>query len=183
MTDLADCFENFTDSAFRLETLPVYAGVADDPRFAAYVAGEPLPDRSVRTSPWLRNLAVTTAAGKSWSRVHVVDQPLSPYLRYEVLVAYVESAAAGEEIRIADRAANMALAALRRDFWLFDAGTDHATAALMDYAPDGQYIGVEVTTNPSVISSCEAERDLALRHSRELNAYLAATRERQTEAA
>lgn len=182
MTELERRFADFTASAFRLETLPTYAGTADDPRFAAYVSGDPLPDRSVRTSPWLRNLAVTTAAGKSWSRVHVVDYPLSDYQRYE-LVAYIESAAAGEEIRIAERAASAELAGLRRDFWLFDAGTDHAAAALMDYGPDGQYLGAEVTTDPAVISACEAERDLALRHSRELNAYLAARRERQTEAA
>jgi hypothetical protein len=38
--------------------------------------------------------------GKSWSRVHVIQEPLSEYLRYE-LIGYVESMAVGEEIRLA----------------------------------------------------------------------------------
>src|ERR1700761_3459549 len=98
MTDLESCFEAFTCSAFRLETLPLY-DAADDARFAAYRRHDPLPDRSVRTSPWLRRVALTTVAGQSWQRVHVVDHPLSEYQQFE-LIAYAESAAAGEDIRI-----------------------------------------------------------------------------------
>jgi hypothetical protein len=48
----------------------------------------------------LRRIALTTAAGKSWSRIHVIQEPLSEYLRYE-LIGYVESMAVGEEIRLA----------------------------------------------------------------------------------
>lgn len=184
MTDLDRCFDNFTDSAFRLETLSAYAGQADEPRFIAYRDRAPLPDRSVRTSPWLRRMAVTTAAGKSWGRVHVIEYPLTEYERFELLVAYVESAAAGEEIRITDRAASPELAALGRDFWLFDSGTDHTTAAVMRYSPAGEYLDSEVTTDPAVIRACEADRDLALRYSRELNACLAEWRSgREIEAA
>jgi hypothetical protein len=183
MTDLESCFEDFTDSAFRLETLSRYAGQTDDSRFAAYRQHVPLPDRSVRTSPWLRRMAVTTAAGKSWQRVHVVEHPLSEYERFELTVAYVESAAAGEEIRIADRTASPQLAGLARDFWLFDAGTSHPVTALMRYDSAGRYTGSEITSDDAVIDACKADRDLALRHSLALNAYLAGQRDREIEAA
>jgi hypothetical protein len=76
----------------------------------------PRPERSVRTSPWLRRIAVTTVAGKRWQRVHIVEHLLSEYLCYEI-EGYVESAT-GEEISIADRAAHPDLARLGPDFWL-----------------------------------------------------------------
>ncbi len=182
MTSLEPCFDRFRASAFRLETLREYAGQADEPRYLAYRDHAPLPDRSVRTSPWLRRMAVTTAAGKSWQRVRVVDHPLTEYERFE-LVTYVESAAAGEEIRIADRAADPRLASLARDFWLFDAETGSAFAALMEYDGTGCYVDSEITDAAGVIAACKAERDLALRHSLPLNAYRAERREQEIEAA
>lgn len=172
MTGFAACFDEFQVSAFRLETLQRYAAPAEDERIAAFREHKPLPERSARTSPWLRRVADTTAEGKHWSRVHVVDEPLSEYVRFE-MVTYRESAQAGEEIRIASRRADPALDALRADFWLFDAETDHPFAALMQYEPDGHYVDAEVSTDRAVIAECKAARDLALRHSVPLAAYLA----------
>ena len=179
MSDLEACFEQFTSTAFRLETLRDYAAPAEDARLAAFRRGEPMPERSVRTSPWLRRIADTTAAGKSWQRVRVLDHPLNEYSRFE-LATYVESAAAGERIRITDRAASPALAALTRDFWFFDADTDHPMAALMSYDAHGSYESADVTDSPDAVSACRAQWQLALSHSATLAAYLAA---RQTEAA
>lgn len=171
-SDLARCFDTFGVSAFRLETLNQYAVPAEDDRIAAFRKGQPLPGRSARTSAWLRHLACTTAAGKRWSCVHVVDWPPSDYVRFE-LVTYQESAKAGEFIGIADRRAHPGLDYLRRDFWLFDAETDHPFAALISYDHDGQYIGAAVTTEPAVVMACRAARDLARRHSVPLGVYLA----------
>jgi hypothetical protein len=171
-SDLARCFDTFRVSAFRLETLDRYAVPAEDDRIAAFRQGQPLPERSVRTSPWLRHLARTTAAGKHWSRIHVVDRPPSDYVRFE-LVTYQESAEAGEVIGIADRRAHAGLDYLRRDFWLFDAETDHPSAALISYDHDGEYIGAAVTTEPAIVMACRASRDLARRHSVPLHIYLA----------
>jgi hypothetical protein len=178
-TDLESCFDDFTRSAFRLETFRLYTGAADETRFAAWRRHEPLPDRSVRTSPWLARLAVTTAGGKLWQRVRVMESPPSEYERFET-IAYVESAAAGEEIRIASRSPE--LADLDRDFWLFDAGTSHVVAALMSYDAQGRYEGADITTNPGVISDCIRQRDLAITRSVPLNVYLA-RREPEPEAA
>jgi hypothetical protein len=172
MTGFPACFDEFRVSAFRLETLRQYAIPAEDERIAAFRAGRPLPERSPRTSPWLRRLADTTAMGKHWSRVHVVDEPLSEYVRFE-MVTYLESAQAGEVIRIADRRTDPALGALETDFWLFDAETDRPFAAILHYDPAGSYTGARVTSDDASVQACRAARDLALRHSIPLAAYLA----------
>lgn len=172
MTDFADCFDEFRVSAFRLETLREYAISAEDERIAAFRERRPLPERSVRTSPWLRRIAETTAAGKHWSRVHVVDEPLSEYVRFE-MVTYRESEQAGENIRITNRTADPALDALQTDFWLFDADTDRPFAAILQYDRAGHYVGAQVTSDDAVIETCKTARDLAVRHSVPLAVYLA----------
>jgi hypothetical protein len=165
---LPECFDQFRESAFRMETLPWYMDDAE--RFAAFREGRPLPERSVRTSPWLRRIAETAAAGKRWSRVYLVDnqKPLPEHTRFK-LVAYAESATAGENIWITDRSADPALGRLRTDFWLFDAESDHRFAAIMEYGPGGRYLSAQITTE---VRACIAARDLAFRHSVPLNAYL-----------
>jgi hypothetical protein len=117
-------------------------------------------------------VAVTVAAGKRWGRVHVVRHPLSEYLRYE-MVGYVESAAAGEEIRIADQAAHPDLASVGPDFWLFDADTPDAFAVLMHYDAGNRLARYEPTTSPDVLSECRRAQALSLSHSVALNEYLA----------
>jgi hypothetical protein len=170
--DFAACFDRFKESAFRLETLQRYTVPDEAERIRMFREGRPRPERSVRTSPWLRRVAVTTAAGKRWQRVHVVDHPLSEYLRYE-LVGYVESAAAGEEVRIADRATHPDLGKLTTDFWLFDADSGNASAVPMHYDEGGHLLGYELTQRLEELDQRRSERDLALAHSVSLNEYLA----------
>lgn len=166
------CFDRFTSDVFRLEALQHYAVAEEDKRFGAWREGLPRPERSVRTSPWLARIAVTTAQGRSWRRVHVVEHPLSEYLQYE-LVGYVESAAVGEEILIADRAAHPDLAHLTEDFWLFDADTDRAYAVLMRYDTQCRPVAFDYIEDPGVVETCRARRNLTLAHSVPLNVYLA----------
>jgi hypothetical protein len=180
MTDLETCFNGFERTAARLETLSSYAIPAEDERFAAFRECRAIPDRSVCTSPWLRRMAVTTATGKTWSRVRVTELPLTTYEKYEITVAYVESAVAGERIQIAERTAG--LSGLGRDFWLFDAGTSGAAAALLYYDDNCAYTHSVVTADPAVITACEADLRLAETAAIPLNAFLAQLRER-TEAA
>jgi hypothetical protein len=165
-------FDRFTHDVFRLENLQHYAISAEDERVRAFRENTARPERSVRTEAWLARIAVTTVAGKSWERIHVVDHPLSEYLRYE-LVGYVESQAAGEQIRIADRAADESLSRLGEDFWLFDADSADAFAVLMQYDEAGHFVGFERTVEPAVLERCRNEREIALRYSVSLNTYLA----------
>jgi len=133
-------FDTFTRSAYRLETLPAYAIPAEDPSYRAWLDGTTRPERSVRTSPWMRRIAVTTAAGKEWSRTRVIDTPLTDYQRYEI-PAYLESQAVGEQIRVVRRDD---LGDGGPDFWLFDEDTDQPWAVSMDYNTDGEFTGYEV---------------------------------------
>jgi hypothetical protein len=167
------CFDQFYRDVFRLEALQAYAVDEEDASYSAWRAGQARPECSVRTDPWMRRIAVTTAAGKHWSRVHVVDEPLSDYLRYE-LVGYVESAAVGEEIRITPRQRHSGLTALREDFWLFDGGDPaQAFAVLMRYDDAGHWLGADRSTRPDVLDRCRAQCELALQASVPLNEYLA----------
>ena len=170
--DLGACFDLFEHSAFRLETLRTYAVGAEDERLRAFRLGLPRPERSVRTSPWLARIAQTTAAGKSWRRVRVVGWPLTEYERYQ-MIGYKESAAAGDVIRIADRSTHPELAALDRDFWLFDAEEPRPFAALMTYDETGSYLGSEITTAPEAVDRCKAAERLAGRYAVPLENYLA----------
>ena len=174
--DLNACFDLFKRSAERLETLAAYSvGGSEAERLMAFRLGLPRPERSVRTSPWLARIAETTAAGKAWRRIRVMDWPLSEYQRYQ-LTGYQEAAAAGDVIRIADRAAHPELAALRRDFWLFDAEGPQPFAAVMDYDRDGGYAGSGITAAAADIERYRAELALAARYSVPLDTYLARLR-------
>jgi hypothetical protein len=166
------CFDRFSESAWRLETLQRYIFAGEDERVRAWREGRPRPERSVRTSPWLRRVAVTTAAGKRWGRVHVVKHPLSDYLRYQ-MTGKIESAAAGEEIRIADQASDLSLATVGPDFWLFDGDSPDAYAVLMHYDKDGRWLGGEFATDREVLEKCRRDQALALAHSVPLNVFLA----------
>jgi hypothetical protein len=164
--------EGIERSAFRLEALPIY--LVGDERWDAFEKGVVLPPRTPATSPWLRKVAETTAAGVHWSRVHVIDE-LTTYLRFELL-EYRANAEAGEEIRIADRRSHPELADLREDFWLIDAEQAEqpaARAVLMRYSPQGEFLGAWRTEDRAAIAECRRQRDLAWAASVPLEEYLA----------
>ena len=169
---LGRCFEVFTVSAFGLETLRAYAAPGEQDRLKAFRLRRPLPGRPAPASRWLARIAATTAAGKSWHRVRVLDRPLSED-ECSRLLGYRECAGAGEVIRIADRSSCPVLAPLARDFWLFDADAARPFAALMNYDHAGEYLSAAVTTEPPVIMACVTARNLAQQYSVPLSAYLA----------
>jgi len=108
----------------------------------------------------------------SWGRVHVVRHPLSDYLRYQ-MVGYVESVAAGEQIRIADQAASPALDDLGPDFWLFDSESADAFAVRMHYDEDGRLAKYEWVSAWDELDECRRIQGLVIAHSVPLNVYLA----------
>lgn len=167
-------FDSFTDTTFRLEALQTYAVSSEDARLRAFREGTPRPERSVRTDAWLRRMAVSTASGKLWTRVHAVEQPLSEYLQYE-LISYVESQAVGEQIGIADIDAHPRLREVP-DFWLFDWATDHAQAVLMHYSDDGRVLEREHVTDQARLDQLNQIRLIAQKVAAPLNTYLAAAR-------
>ncbi|MGH3844798.1 MAG: DUF6879 family protein [Pseudonocardiaceae bacterium] len=165
-------FDTFDVSAFHLETHQAYAVSEEDERLRAFREGLPRPERSVRTSPWLQRIALTTAGGKQWSRVHVVEHPLSEYLRYQ-LISYVESQAVGEVIGLADRDLYPELADLGPDFWLFDRGTPRAFGVLLHFDDSGHLLDIESVTELVGVAELERQTELATHRSISLADYLA----------
>lgn len=157
---LAELFATFTASAFRLEALQDYPLKDDEERRRAFLAGRPLPPKPSKTAD-MALVREATRAEKRVHRVHVVDLPLSDYLRFE-LAAYPENIAAGEDVRIADRAAHPGLRELTADFWLFDAETDHPSVVWFTSAPEGVTLSRDYSTGPADIKRARRQRDLAL---------------------
>lgn len=144
-------FDRFNSTVTRLETLPAYdVGGEEAARIQAWRDGRPRPERSVRTSPWVARIAVTTVtAGKSWTRVRVLDDPLTDYQRYQ-LPGYVEGQAAGERIFLARRAD---VDDAGEDFWLFDSDSDDAFALVMSYDDGGRWLGFEHVDDPEATAA------------------------------
>lgn len=168
---LAELWETFRSAAFRLEALQHYVLAEDDPRRQAFREGRPLPPRPGKTES-LRMITSAVAAGKRVHRVHVVDLPLSDYIRYELTV-YPENIAAGEDVRIAPRSAHPGLRDLTTDFWLFDVEDTRPAVVWFRYTPDGQIISRDFSDDPRDIGRAREQRDLALAWSLSLSEFLA----------
>lgn len=160
-------FDEARATVFRLEGRQTYAIAADDDELVAFRTGAPRPERSVRTSPWLARIAVSTATrGVAWSRVRVIEYPLTEYTRYE-LVTYVESQAAGEQILLSEEPAPV------DDFWLIDGGTEHAVGVWMRYDSDGVQLGRELVDDPDVLAEMARVAAAVTGAAEPLNVWLA----------
>lgn len=159
-------------SAFRLETLQHYAAVddADAQRRRAFREGRLLPPRPSKVEEMRLMRQEVAALGKRVHRVHVVEVPLSSYLRFELAV-YSENIEAGEDVRIADRSAHPALGELDRDFLLFDADSDSPVVVWFRYTSDGRHLGWDRSDDPGDARQCRDQRDLALAHSVSLDEF------------
>jgi hypothetical protein len=106
-------------------------------------------------------------------RVHVVTEPLTDYMRFELTWAYAPNVAAGEDIRIVPVGPDRPWPAdlPHEDFWLFDSSVLYAAR----YADDGYWLGVESVTDPTAIVAACRWRDAAL-HLAQLWADYVATR-------
>jgi hypothetical protein len=97
---LVAAFHTFWYSVFHLETLQVYAGSGEDEGIAAFHRGHPEPPPDPVEDEWAARLRANRDAGRIQQRVHVVTEPFTDYLAYELTWEYGLHAAAGEDIRI-----------------------------------------------------------------------------------
>jgi hypothetical protein len=151
----------FTRSAFRLETLDYYDSPASHAAFGHFRAGQPF------LMPWRAawDAMVANDIGKQFSRVHVVSEPLTDYLRFE-LICYQSGSAAGEDIRILPR--RLAPTDLPPfDYWLFDS----QAAAIMSYDAQGTWLSTEFVTDPAFVADCCHWRDVTMRTAISLDEY------------
>jgi hypothetical protein len=160
--DLLGMYSRAAEEAFRLEAQQRYAVPAEDEQFRAFTEGRPMPsdphvDRSMQI------IRAATARGCRIRRVHIVDLPLTVYLRYE-LAAYRENTGAGEDVRIAVRGWHPSLAELAEDFVLFDPGTPRAAVVWMRYDGQGQLAGLACSDKPADLALAASYRETALAH-------------------
>lgn len=133
--DLGTLFDGASRSVVRVETLPTYDVGGDEAEsLAAWRAGRPRPERSVRTNRYLQRVAAAVARGVVWERLRVIDSPPSDYQRWELL-AYQESQAVGETVMLAERI-DVPAGVEGEDVWIVD---DHAVA--LDYDLRGRFLG------------------------------------------
>jgi hypothetical protein len=172
-----ELFRHFADSptstaVWRWEGRQSYAIPSDEPSLVAFRDGTPRPGRSVRTSPWLARIATSTAAGKLWRRVRPVTEPLSEYVQWELL-AYVESQAAGEEIRVLPVDGMTG----PEDVWVFDGDTTNDRYAIvMHYDADGSPLRFELVTGEGRVRNYLTMVGGLFDDALPLNAYLAPQR-------
>lgn len=148
-------------SACRLETLQEYRVPQEVERLTAFLEGRPMPPRS-------EGLPEPIPAGKWFGRLHIVDLPLTDYLRFE-FTCYQDSVAAGYDVRIARRDAHPGLADLNEEFLIID----DEIALFIRYSPDGQVIGREYSDDPDLVAKYAAQRDFVLEHAVPLDEFVA----------
>lgn len=163
--DLVRLIDNVRISAFRLETLPQYLVPQEAEEFASWKAGHQRMPRTPETHEYLADFQRDVAQGIRWYRVHILDQPLTPYLRFE-LCGYPANQAAGEEIYVVDRETHSDLESLHQDFWLYD----DEIAVRMVYDDEGHFLYPERVND---IDDYRRMRDTAIRHAEPLNNYFA----------
>ena len=165
IADLARIVDGARLSVFRMETLPQYLVPQEAEEFAAWRSGRPVVLPTPETSSWLAQVAARVTSGVRWSRVHVLDHPLSDYCHYEIW-GYAANQAAGEQIHLVDRGAHPDLESLREDFWL----VDDATVVRMIYDVQGRFERPELVEDvcPYVVM-----RDTAFRYAEPLDDYVA----------
>jgi hypothetical protein len=155
----------FEHEAFRLELLDRYDSPGTQERVRRFLAGEP-GDAAARAG-WDALIAEARAAGKVMSRVHVVSEPLTDYLQFELDFCR-GSVAAGEDVRILPRTWAAGLDLPGFDFWLLD-----QSAAVMVYDQAGWWLHTELVTSPAFVADCRRWRDIAMSHALPLADYTA----------
>lgn len=164
-------FARFRVSCFRLETLQCYLGSGEDDSIGAFAAGQtPQPHPGKRE--WMALVGAAVRDGRTMQRVHVVTEPITDYVRFEVAWSYAYSVAAGEDVRIipVPKGTPWPPEIPTGDFWLFD----DAERFDMHYDADGMWTGVEYRRDPVAASVACQVRDAALRLALPWAAYVSA---------
>jgi hypothetical protein len=134
----------FRHRVFRLEALDWYDAPNEHEPYARFLARKPA-DMAWR-EPWKRLVRDVRASGRIMQRVHVVSEPVSDYIRFELLRVYPANVEAGEDVRILSRATAKERGLDWDDFWLFD----DDRAAVLIYDCEGRVKRVEMHEIPGL---------------------------------
>ena len=152
-------FLEFRYTCYRLEALQQYGVYYERNEFDQFLAGQ-----TRGTFPgiegWIDG-TVTKAvtAGKHLYRVHVVEEPLSDYVRFECGWVYEHTVAAGEDVRILPVAKGEWPEGLPHyDYWLFDS----SFLVAMYYEDDGTFSMATLVDDPAEVVKANYWRDVAI---------------------
>ncbi|HEX4833992.1 MAG TPA: hypothetical protein VH478_23200 [Trebonia sp.] len=156
--DFNRLFLDFRYTCYRLETLQRYDVSYERAEYDQFLAGE--PQDMAPMAEWIETtISKAVNSGKRMQRVHVVEEPLSDYLRYEFAWGYAHTAAAGEDVRIIGVPASEWPADLPHyDYWLFDS----SLLVSMHYDDEGVFIAAEVVEDPAKVVQANYWRDVAV---------------------
>lgn len=167
MPDFLHTFDDFRHQVFRLESLDFYDSKSERAPLERFRAG--LPQDPTWLEPWADRVRSINRRGASIGRVHVVTEPLSEYVLFEMTCAYPANLDAGEEIGILPRSTAQRLEVPETDYWLFD---DERTGVMV-YDDAGTLSHVEVTRDPVVVREHVHWRQICQDHAIPLRKYLA----------
>ncbi len=165
-------FAKVTRSWFRLETLQHYDVSAEQEQFDAFQAGERTIPFDPADEEWSAMITGHIAAGRTLQRVHVVTEPLTPYIQYEVAWGYQPALTAGEDIRVIPCKNDGWPAGLPtgHDFWLLD-----DELWVMAYDSEGRPLHADHVTDDETVAQHLRWRDVALDLSIPVGQYIANT--------
>lgn len=125
-----------------------------------FLAGHTPPPHSGKQE-WMALVRAANRVGRLMQRVHVVTEPLTDYVRFEVAWSYAHSVSAGEDVRLIPVVEGEAWPrdVALSDFWLFD-DTELFT---MRYDAAGMWLGVAHVTDRSAVQIACQQRDVAWR--------------------
>ena len=165
-------FDDFADEAFRLETLPGYNVGGDADRLTRYRSGAFLPEPPI---PGVDFVQAMVGPHRRTTLVRLINEPLTIDQRLSIDWVYPHHAAAGREISILAPGSKVASqAADVGDFWLFDS----KAVALMRYAADGSFDGVEIITGDDQVKPFLKLREQLLSTATPFRTWLAHWREK-----
>ncbi|GAA2608578.1 hypothetical protein SMC26_28945 [Actinomadura fulvescens] len=161
--DFAVLFATARRTAVHLELRDAYT--PNDPLFLRWLAGKVGPeDIAADERQWAELIRATVARGVTVRRLRVVSEPLAPFTRFEYDGAGALNEAAGEQVRWLPRRRASDLCLPGNDFWLLD----DRLVRFGYFSGIGDYLGAELTTEPSVAKHCstsfEAAWDRAIPH-------------------
>lgn len=124
---------------FRLENRDTYASPSDGGDFGRFLAGE---DEPLEGGQWQDKLRRDTAAGRHWTKVHVVRGGLSDYERYCATWPWPRTVDAGEDLRVLEAGPHDLVGV--PDFFVLE--RRHVVRSSYDNA--GQFVGAHVVPEP-----------------------------------
>lgn len=153
----ARALHSFERTAWRWECQGIYREPYEQEPLRQFLAGQET-DLSFMDG-WLDAVRHATAAGRRYGRVRALTDPLTDYLRFELSFTHL-NVEAGEDVRVLSAARAAELDLPHDDFWLFDADTAGAWAAIMHFDKSG-FAYADRATDRATLDRLRAVRDRA----------------------